>query len=159
MHPGGNRTFIISSSPHISADSDIPQIMGTVLWALAPVSLVAIYLFGPKALMLIVVCVGFSLGTEYLFCVGRKKPLTLGDGSAVITGLLLALTLPPDFPYWAAAIGAIAAIGLGKQIFGGLGYNIFNPALIGRAFLQAAFPVLITTWSEPSFGRQRAWMW
>lgn len=150
-HPDGHRTFIISSSPHILADWDVPQIMRTVLWALVPALLVAVYLFGYKALLLIATCSAFSLVTEYLFCVGRKRPIPLGDGSAAITGLLLALTLPPDFPYWAAAIGAIVAVSLGKHIFGGLGHNIFNPALIGRAFLQAAFPVLITTWSEPSY--------
>ncbi|NOZ60183.1 MAG: RnfABCDGE type electron transport complex subunit D [Calditrichaeota bacterium] len=145
-----NRSFILASSPHIVADTGIPQIMRNVIWALLPASAAAIYLFGFKALILIVVCVSFSLLTEFLFNIGRKKPVSLKDGSAVITGLLLALTLPPAFPPWAAAIGAVVAIGLGKQIFGGLGYNIFNPALIGRAFLQASFPVLITTWSAPS---------
>lgn len=144
-----DHSFVISSSPHIVADTGIPQIMRNVIWALLPTSVAAIYLFGLKALILIVVCISFSMLTEYLFNIGRKKPISLKDGSVVITGLLLALTLPPDFPPWAGAIGAIVAISLGKQIFGGLGYNIFNPALIGRAFLQAAFPVLITTWSAP----------
>ncbi|NIO79375.1 MAG: RnfABCDGE type electron transport complex subunit D [Candidatus Aminicenantes bacterium] len=144
-----SRPLVISSSPHILADTGIPQIMRNVIWALLPASFTAVYLFGLRALILIVICVSFSILTEFLFNIGRKKPVSLKDGSAVITGLLLALTLPPAFPPWAAAIGAIAAISLGKQVFGGLGYNIFNPALVGRAFLQAAFPVLITTWSAP----------
>jgi electron transport complex protein RnfD len=79
----------------------------------------------------------------------RKRESTIRDGSALITGILLALILPPAFPLWAASLGAVVAIVMGKMVFGGLGYNKFNPALVGRAFLQAAFPVLMTTWSSP----------
>ncbi|MDW7679147.1 MAG: RnfABCDGE type electron transport complex subunit D [bacterium] len=144
-----SRRFIITAAPHLVASDTISSIMRNVILALVPAILLAIYLFGLNALLLLSSCILFSLLTEYLFNIGRKKPVSLNDYSAVITGLLLALTLPPDFPLWAAAIGAIVAIALGKQIFGGLGHNIFNPALVGRAFLQASFPVLMTTWTEP----------
>ena len=89
------------------------------------------------------------MATEYVFQKGRNKDVTLNDGSAALAGLLLAMTLPPSFPLLAAALGSVVAIGLGRHIFGGLGFNIFNPALIGRAFLQAAFPVMITKWDDP----------
>ena len=87
--------------------------------------------------------------TEWFF--NRSKPITssLKDGSALITGILLALTLPPGFPLWMVFLGGVVAIGMGKMIWGGLGQNVFNPALLGRAFLQAAFPTAITTWSPP----------
>jgi electron transport complex protein RnfD len=101
--------------------------------------------------MIIFTAIIFSVGTESFIQFIRKKEITWYDGSAALTGLLLALTLPPNFSLSATAIGAVVAIGLGKQIFGGIGYNIFNPALVGRAFLQAAFPVQITTWTKPSF--------
>ena len=86
--------------------------------------------------------------TEAVFQRVRKRPITVYDGSAIITGTLLALTLPPSFPIFGAILGSVFAISIGKQFFGGLGYNIFNPALLGRAFLQATYPVLITTWSD-----------
>ncbi|MBE9531863.1 MAG: RnfABCDGE type electron transport complex subunit D, partial [Proteobacteria bacterium] len=97
-------------------------------------------------------CVVASLITEAIFQKARKKTVTIYDGSAIITGILLALMLPPSFPIYGAIIGSVFAIGIGKQIFGGLGFNIFNPALLGRAFLQATYPVMITTWSEPFKG-------
>jgi electron transport complex protein RnfD len=123
--------------------------MFTVLAALLPAAFVSVYLFGLRAIALMATCVIVSLATEYIFQVCRKKDITLNDGSAALAGLLLALTLPPSFPLLGAALGSVVAIGLGKHIFGGLGFNIFNPALIGRAFLQAAFPVMITTWTDP----------
>ncbi len=141
--------LIVSSSPHILTEENIPRIMHSVILALVPAMITSVYFFGTRALLLIVVSVFSCLATEYVFEKARAKKITIADGSAIITGILLALTLPPDFPLWAAALGNIFAIAIGKQIFGGLGYNIFNPALLGRAFLQAAFPVLITTWSEP----------
>ncbi|MCK7526474.1 MAG: RnfABCDGE type electron transport complex subunit D [Ignavibacteriales bacterium] len=100
---------------------------------------------------IMITAVAFAVGTEAAIQSIRKKQVTWFDGSAALTGLLLALTLPPNFSLSATAIGSVVAIGLGKQIFGGLGYNIFNPALVGRAFLQAAFPVQITTWTKPNF--------
>lgn len=141
--------LVISSSPHIRINESVPKIMFTVLAALAPATFVSVYLFGLRAIALIATCVIVSLATEYIFQKVRKQDITLDDGSAALAGLLLALTLPPSFPLLGAALGSVVAIGLGKHIFGGLGYNIFNPALIGRAFLQAAFPVMITTWTDP----------
>ncbi|MFV1952130.1 MAG: RnfABCDGE type electron transport complex subunit D [Nitrospinota bacterium] len=145
----GDIQFIISSSPHIRSEESIPKIMYSVIIALIPAIAASIFIFGVKALWLIVTCTVVSILTEYIFQKIRKKDVTTIDGSAALAGILLALTLPPGFPYTAAALGSIVAIALGKHIFGGLGYNIFNPALIGRAFLQAAFPVLITTWERP----------
>ncbi|MCK4263933.1 MAG: RnfABCDGE type electron transport complex subunit D, partial [Candidatus Aminicenantes bacterium] len=100
---------------------------------------------------LFISCIAVCLATEALFLWLRKKPIhSLLDGSAVITGLLLAMTLPPSLSLDRAVIGAVAAIAIGKQVFGGLGHNIFNPALVGRAFLQTAFPVAMTTWIPPA---------
>ena len=121
----------------------------TVVLALFPAVAASVYFFGLRPLLLIMVCVGICLLTEYWFQKIRKKPVTVHDGSAIITGLLLALTLPPDFTIFGAALGSFFAIGVGKQLFGGLGFNIFNPALLGRAFLMATYPVLMTTWVEP----------
>jgi len=124
--------------------------MWIVALALLPPLAAGIVYFGPLQLLMVAVAVIFANATEAAVLALRKKPINLRDGSATVTGLLLALTLPPNFPLFAVAIGAIVAIGLGKQIFGGLGYNIFNPALVGRAFLQAAFPVAMTTWTIPN---------
>ncbi|OGP32279.1 MAG: electron transporter RnfD [Deltaproteobacteria bacterium GWC2_42_11] len=141
--------LVVSSSPHFSTEDNVHKIMHTVILALLPACAASIYFFGLNALFLIITCIVACMATEYAFQKIRSKPVTITDGSAIITGILLALTLPPSFPLYAAVLGSVVAIGLGKQIFGGLGYNIFNPALLGRAFLQAAYPVLITTWSEP----------
>src|SRR3990167_4821149 len=141
--------LIVSSSPQFLRYESIPKIMHTVVLALLPAMASSVYFFGMRAIGLILVSVISSVLTEYAVQKIREKPITIWDGSAAITGILLALTLPPSFPYYGAALGSIFAIGIGKQLFGGIGYNIFNPALLGRAFLQATYPVLITTWSEP----------
>ncbi|MEE9615151.1 MAG: RnfABCDGE type electron transport complex subunit D [Thermodesulfobacteriota bacterium] len=141
--------LLVSSSPHILTDDNVHRIMHAVVLSLVPAVAASIYFFGLNALLLVLVCVASSVGTEYLFQRARGRAVTVSDGSAIITGMLLALTLPPSFPLLGAVLGSVFAIGVGKQIFGGLGYNIFNPALLGRAFLQATYPVLITTWTEP----------
>jgi electron transport complex protein RnfD len=141
--------FLVSTSPHIESPEDIPKIMYSVIIALIPVIISSIYLFRLLAIKLIVVCIITAIVTEYIFQKLRKKDVTVVDGSAIITGLLLAFILPPSLPLWAASLGTFFAIAFGKQIFGGLGYNIFNPALLGRAFLMAAFPVLMTSWTKP----------
>ncbi len=141
--------LVVSSSPHFLKDESIPKIMHTVILALIPACAASVYFFGLRPLLLLVVCVVTSLVTEYLVQRWRGRPVRVYDGSAAITGILLALTLPPSFPLFGAGLGAAFAVGVGKQLFGGLGYNIFNPALLGRAFLQATYPVLITTWSSP----------
>jgi len=118
-----------------------------VVYALLPLAAYSIYQFGISALVLILATILSCLATEALFNKLADKKSTLTDFSAVITGLLLAMTLPPGFPLWMAAVAGFTAIAMGKTLFGGLGFNPFNPALVGRAFIQAAFPVSITTWT------------
>lgn len=148
--PPSPRLLILSSSPHQFAPQSIPKIMWSVVGALIPAVAMAVFYFGVRTLWMIFVCVLAALVTEALINRLRGAAFTIKDGSAVITGLLLALTLPPSFPYSLGVIGAVFAIAIGKQVFGGLGYNIFNPALLGRAFLQASFPVQMTTWTLPN---------
>jgi electron transport complex protein RnfD len=138
----------LTSSPHVHSRWNTKQAMWLVVAALIPSLIAGIISFGLYQLLIIGVSVIFCLGTEYAVKSIRKRKATLTDGSAVITGLLLGLILPPNFSLSSTALGAIFAIAIGKEIFGGLGYNIFNPALIGRAFLQAAFPVQMTTWTK-----------
>ncbi len=139
----------VSTSPYLHDEATTPWIMYQVVYSLIPVIMASYYFFGLGALAIIIVSVFSCLLTERIF---SKDSSSLKDGSALITGLLLALTLPPGFPLWMAFIGGVVAIGMGKVIWGGLGQNIFNPALLGRAFLQAAFPTAITTWS-PNDGK------
>jgi len=138
--------LIFTSNPHIKDSTSVEDIMWTVVFALVPAVLASTYFFGLRALLVIAVSIIGAVITEYIFLKIRKKEIVIDDGSAVLTGLLLALTLPPSIPLWTAFLGSIVAIGLGKQVFGGLGYNPFNPALVGRAFLTASYPVLMTTW-------------
>lgn len=144
------KTLEISSSPHIVKGRSTADIMKNVVWALIPVALFSFYAFGLNSLLVILTATLGSVLTEHILCRRAGKASTIGDYSAVITGLLLGLTLPPTFPLWMAFVGGVIGIALGKYIFGGLGYNVFNPALVARAVLQAAFPVAITTW-HPSF--------
>lgn len=141
----------LASSPHVHSRWSTQQAMWLVVIALLPTIISGVIFFGFSQLLVIGVSVGFCVGTEALIKTVRKKELTITDGSGVITGLLLALILPPNFNLAFTALGAVVAIGIGKEVFGGIGYNIFNPALVGRAFLQAAFPVKMTTWSTPNF--------
>jgi electron transport complex protein RnfD len=144
------KTLDISSSPHIYKGRSTDDIMKNVVWAMLPVVFFAVYSFGLNALLVIAAATVSSVLTEHVLCKLSKKESTVSDYSAVITGVLLGLTLPPSFPLWMAFTGGVIAIALGKYIFGGLGYNVFNPALVARAVLQAAFPVAITTW-HPAF--------
>lgn len=148
--------LLITSSPHIRDDDTVEKIMYGVVIALIPASLIGVYYFGLHALVLIIASVAAAVATEAVFQKLRNYPVTVSDGSAVITGLLLALNLPPGLPVWMAVIGSVVAIALGKQVFGGLGHNPFNPALIGRAFLVASFPVHMTTWISPVDGTTTA---
>ncbi len=129
--------------------------MFQVVLALVPVIGAAFFFFGLSAILLCATTVLACFVAESLFTPTRPRSRTLFDGSALITGLLLALTLPPGFPLWMAFVGGFVGIVIGKIIWGGLGQNLFNPALVGRAFLQAAFPSAITTWSPPD-GRYMA---
>ena len=145
------KAYIIQSSPHFQDKDSVPKIMFTVIIALLPAVAASIYFFRLRAIGLYVSCLVACLVTELIFLWIRKKPLqSLRDGSVVITGLLLAMTLPPTVSLELAVIGSVVAVAIGKQVFGGLGQNIFNPALVGRAFLQTAFPVAMTTWFPPA---------
>lgn len=142
-------TTELRSSPHLKQMVSVPQIMRNVVYALLPVCAWSVYAFGISVLLLLITTTLTCMLSEALFCRLSGKASSISDGSIAITGLLLALTLPPGFPLWMAAVAAFVAVGLGKALFGGLGYNVMNPALVGRAFVQAAFPVAITTWSPP----------
>lgn len=147
-----DRTFILQSSPHFKDRDSVPKIMYAVIVSLAPAIVASLYFFRLRAAIMLLSCVIACLATEALFLWVRRRPLSsLFDGSAVITGILLVMTLPPSLSLELAIIGAVVAIAIGKQVFGGLGYNIFNPALVGRAFLQTAFPVAMTTWIPPVY--------
>jgi electron transport complex protein RnfD len=134
--------FLVTASPHLKGPISTPVIMWNVVGSLVPIVAAAGFFFGLGALLVILSATAGALLTERIF--GPKG--SLRDGSGLITGLLLGLTLPASLPLWMAFMGGIVSIAFGKLIFGGLGRNIFNPALVGRAFLQAAFPVAITTW-------------
>ncbi|OSM01875.1 putative RnfABCDGE type electron transport complex subunit D [Magnetofaba australis IT-1] len=128
----------------------IPKVMHTVIAALMPATLLSVGLFGFPALLVIVITTAACMVTEFIANALRGRPSTLHDGSAALTGILLALTLPPHSPWWICVVGGVFAIGVGKQVYGGLGYNMFNPALIARVFLLISFPVELTTWPEVS---------
>jgi len=141
--------FDITTAPFVSSGLSTRALMGELLLVLVPVVGVAAYYFGVTALLLVAATCAGALFTEWIFTPPRKGLGNLLDGSALLTGVLIALTLPPSIPLWMAVLGGAVGIALGKTIWGGLGQNLFNPALVGRAFLQAAFPTTLTTWTPP----------
>ena len=142
--PPSARPLTVAPGPHISEGAlTTRRMMVDVLLALLPVLAAAIWVFRMYAVVQAVIGVGAALAAEALFTALRRKPLRLTDGSAAVTGLILALSLPPNAPWYVGAIGAFAAIGLAKVIYGGLGQNVFNPAMVGRAFVMIAFPSLV----------------
>jgi electron transport complex protein RnfD len=143
-------TLEIRTSPHVLSGYGVDTIMFNVVLALLPATAFAIYAFGLMAIVTLSGAVVSCLLTEQVFCRLAGRSSSLGDGSAAITGLLYGLTLPPGLPLWMVIVGGVLAVGLGKALFGGLGCNPFNPALVGRAFLQAAFPAAMTSWT-PAF--------
>ena len=143
-------TLAVSTSPHVRCDESIAKIMWTVNAVLVPAALFSIYQFGLSALRTLVICIAVSMATEYLIQKWQGKPITINDGSAFLTGLLLAMNIPATIPWYIPVVGSVAAIGIAKHTMGGLGYNIFNPALIGRAFLLASWPIAMTTWPTPA---------
>jgi electron transport complex protein RnfD len=148
------RRFVLTPGPHLHAEDSTARIMWWVNGSLAPAVLWGGFVFGPQALIVVAASVAGAVAAEALAARALRRPASIADGSAVCTGLLLALTLPPLMPWWMPALGAVFAILVGKMIFGGLGYNLFNPALIGRAFMMATFPLAMTTgWAAP-----RAWL-
>ncbi len=143
----------VSCAPHISKPMSTRSVMIDVIIGLVPAMLAAGYYFRIYALILICTCCVSAVVTEWLCNLIRKKPNaldSLGDFSAVVTGIILALSLPPTLPIWAAIIGTCFAIAIGKMVFGGLGSNIFNPAMVGRTFLTACFGILMTSWTVPA---------
>ncbi len=145
--------FFVSSSPHIRSDVSTKTIMWSVVLALCPALVGAIYFYGFKALILTIIGIIGAVAGEALIQKFAKKPITITDGSAVITGMLVTFNVPPDVPYWMPFVGSLFGIIFGKMVFGGLGNNIVNPALLGRAFLMASWPVEMTTkWLAPRGG-------
>lgn len=141
--------LVISISPHNKSRLNTASLMRQVIYALLPATAAALYFFHWAAFFVILNCVVTSVITEEIVLRIRRKPSAIRDGSSILSGLLLALVLPPAIKWYAATLGAVFAILVGKQLFGGLGFNIFNPALIGRAFLMAAYPKMLTSWVQP----------
>ena len=140
--------FTVSASPHIRCDESISKIMWNVNIALAPAAIFSIFYFGFPALINIVLGVVSAVGAEYLVQKFQKKKITAFDGSAFLTGLLLAMSVSPSLPPYMIVIGSFIAIVIAKHSMGGLGFNIFNPAHIGRAALMVSWPVAMTTWTS-----------
>ncbi len=139
----------VSASPHIRAPQSTRRIMGDVLLALLPAVAVGIYRFGYKALIVLALCAATAVLTEWLLHKLMKRDMTVGDLSALVTGVLLGMNLPANAPWWMCVVGSVFAIGVVKVPFGGIGGNIVNPALAARAFLLASFPVAMTAWAAP----------
>jgi len=145
--------FRVSPYPHIRDEVTTKRIMYTVIASLMPVFAGSIFFFGVRVFVITVISITSSVVCEALCQVIRKKPININDGSAVVTGILLAFNIPPNVPYFVPVVGASFAIIVGKEVFGGLGYNIFNPALVGRAFLMASWPSFMTgRWAAPRIG-------
>jgi Na+-translocating ferredoxin:NAD+ oxidoreductase subunit D len=149
-----DKLITVSPSPHVYSDDTVKKLMHGVLYALLPALFLSLYFFGIGALIVTLISVGACIGFEYLIQKYLMKVTpTISDGSALITGLLLAFNLPSNLPWWIIIIGALVAIGVAKLSFGGLGNNPFNPALVGRVFLMISFPVQMTSWPEPLITR------
>jgi Na+-translocating ferredoxin:NAD+ oxidoreductase subunit D len=141
----------ISIAPHIKSKNSTKKIIWAVILSLVPSGAAGVFIFGIKSLYIIAASVLSAVITEWVMIALRKKDITIFDGSAILTGLLLSYNLSPKVPLWLPAAGAFFAIAIGKQAFGGLGHNIFNPALVGRAFLMVSWPVYMTLWQNPAW--------
>ena len=142
-----SKVYNMGPSPHIRTSETVDKVMYDVIIALVPALLMAVYVFKTRALIVTAVSVIFCMLTELVFNKVRNVECTLHDGSAIVTGLLFAFVIPVGMSLQYVAIGAIVSIALGKMLFGGLGQNVFNPALVGRAFVQASWPVAITSFT------------
>ncbi len=143
--------FILSSSPHIKIPVSTRKIMFLVVFALIPTIIISVLFFGLSVLVLYLSAIISCMATEAIIKILRKQKInSIFDGSAIVTAILLVMTLPPSIGWQKVALGSFIAIAVAKELFGGLGHNIFNPALVGRAFLAAAYPVSITTFSKPA---------
>lgn len=146
--------FMVSSSPHAHSGASVQRIMADVLIALAPAFAAACWFFKWDALRVTAICVITCLLTEWICRKWMKRENSLSDCSAAITGVLLAFNLPPTIPAWMAVAGSVFAIAIAKQVFGGLGYNPFNPALAGRAFMLFSFTGAMTTWTQSPWAQK-----
>ena len=142
-----SKVYNMGPSPHIRTSETVDKVMLDVIIALVPALLMAVYVFKTRALIVTAVSVIFCMLTEMVFNKIRKVECTLHDGSAIVTGILFAFVIPVGMGLQYVAIGAVVSIALGKMLFGGLGQNVFNPALVGRAFVQASWPVAITSFT------------
>ncbi|NEX14480.1 MAG: electron transporter RnfD [Prosthecochloris sp.] len=140
----------VSNAPFVRSKDSIESVMYNVALALAPATVMSVYLFGMRALVLTVVCILSCIAFEWLMDKARNKPNSCLDGSALVTGLLLALNVPANLPLWMVVTGSFIAIVATKHVFGGLGYNVFNPALVARVFLLISFPAAMTSWPMPA---------
>jgi electron transport complex protein RnfD len=147
-----SKNLVVSVSPHLHGKMTTRRVMWETILSLLPAAIAGIYIFGIAALSVILAATISATLTEALIQKSLRKKVTISDGSAALTGMLLALTLPPGLPLWMAGVGGAIAISLGKQVFGGLGKNPFNPALVGRAILLISFPEQMTTWPKPTPG-------
>ncbi len=152
MGESDKNEIYLSSSPHFVSPFTSKQIMFTVVFTLIPIAAWGVYLYGLPALITLLASVLTCLAAESLFRLVTGQDVRAGDGSAIITGLLLAMVLPPTIPVWMTVLGAAFAVVVGKEFFGGLGANVFNPALIGRAFMILSFTQAMTTWVAPRTG-------
>ncbi len=141
--------LIVSVSPHIKSEETTSRIMWSVNIALLPAAVMGAYFFGPKGILAVALSIISAVLSEYIYQKALKKKVAVSDGSAVLTGLLLGMNLPASVPFYIPIIGSFVAVVITKQLFGGLGFNVFNPALIGRAFLLISFPKLMTIWTMP----------
>jgi len=143
--------LIVSASPHLYNNESVSKIMWIVVLSLLPTGAAGVYIFGISALWVVLAGIISAVLTEGILQKITKRKISVLDGSAVITGLLLAYNLPPNVPLWLPIVGSVFSIAIGKQIFGGLGQNIFNPALVGRVFLMASWPKYMTAFTNPTY--------
>ena len=141
--------YTVSPAPHLHDNSSIPNVMWNVVLALLPALGFAVYYWGWRLLWLTLLGILAAVGTEALIQWLRKVPIRVSDGSAVLTGMLLTYNISPSSPWWLPVVGAVFAIAIGKQVFGGLGQNLFNPAMVARVMLLISFPVPMTLWTAP----------
>jgi electron transport complex protein RnfD len=146
-----SKVLMVTSSPHLTESTTSRRVMIEVVIGMALPVIWALYSFRLSAAMVLASCVIAAVGTEWLFNAIRKKEQTIADFSVIVPALILGLSLPPTIPFWAAAIGTVVAVSIAKMLFGGLGSNIFNPAMVGRAFLMACFGMMMTTWTAPVY--------
>ncbi len=147
-----DNSYIVSSSPHLHSGASTRHVMLDVLIAMLPAAVASMWLFGWRAAAVELVCVASCVAAEYLSRVVMKRPQTVGDLSCMVTGLLLAFNLPVSIPLWQAAFGGVVAIVVAKQMFGGIGHNFVNPALVGRIVLMGSFPDTMNSWTSPFAG-------